>query len=535
MQRPPPYAALMQTGWWTSRWFALALVLLSAVPLLWPGVAPLIDLPGHMARYRVELGIHDSAALARYYSFEWAVMGNLGLDLLVVPLAPILGLEPAVKLIVLSIPVLTTAGLLLVAREEHGALPPTAAFALPLAYGFPVQFGFVNFALSMALALLAFGLWLRMGRMDRTWLRAILFVPIGAVVWLAHGFGWGVLGLLVFASEIVRHRARHSGLVPAAWHAGIASVPLAPPLLLMVLWRSGNVAGQTFDWFNWASKLVWIITVLRDRWAWFDCAATLVLIVLVIAAFARQAGLTTNWTLRIAALMLLLAYMLLPRVLIGSAYADMRLISYTLALAVIAIRPQDLSRDRWQMLAILATAFFLVRTAGTTIAFAGYAAHNERQLQALTHVARGSRVLALTEKPCTMSWSLSRMDHLGGMAVVRRDVFINDNWTMAGAQLMRVHYRAGRFSEDPSQMVESPKCRYRGRLDLNQAIATFPRDRFDYVWLIDAEPADWPRDPGLTRIWNSATGALYRVDGSAAGSATTASETPKGSDRRPTQ
>jgi hypothetical protein len=153
-------------------------------------------------------------------------------------------------------------------------------------------------------------------------------------------------------------------------------------------------------------------------------------------------------------------------------------------------------------------------------------------LQALDHVAPGSRVLALTEKPCAMPWQLSRMDHLGGMAVVRRDVFINDNWTMAGAQLMRLRYRAGAFSEDPSQMVEAPECRYRGRRNLADAVRDFPRDRFDYVWLIDGKPANVPAMPDLRMIWRSPTGALYRV---VAGSATIASDTPNGSVLRPTQ
>ncbi|MDB5718355.1 MAG: hypothetical protein JWM38_1782 [Sphingomonas bacterium] len=530
MQRQPPNAPEMPTGWWSTRAFAVALILLSAVPLLWPSTAPLIDLPGHMARYRVELGIHDSPALARYYGFEWALMGNLGVDLLVVPLTPIFGLELAVKLIVLTIPVMTVAGLLLIAREEHGTLPPTAAFALPLAYGYPFQFGFVNFALSMALALLAFGLWLRLGRLGRVWLRAGLFVPIGAVVWLAHGFGWGVLGLLVFASETVRQRQHEPRLIPAAFRAGLACLPLAPPLLLMVMWRSGNVAGQTADWFNWTSKLTWIVTVLRDRWALFDLASELILLGLLIAGFVRRAGLTMNWTLRICTLMLFLAFILLPRILLGSAYADMRLVSYMLAIGLIAVAPARADPRRLRMIAILATAFFLVRTTATTISFAGYANHNARQLEALEHVEPGSRVLALTEKPCRVAWSLSRMDHLGGFAVVRRDVFINDNWVMAGAQLMRLRYHAGRFSVDPSQMVEAPGCRFRGRPGLAEAIRTFPRDRFDYVWLIDGVTAHVP-PAGLRMLWRSPTGALYRI----VGSATTASETPNGSVRRPTQ
>ncbi|MFO3796683.1 MAG: S1C family serine protease, partial [Anaerolineales bacterium] len=39
--------------------------------------------------------------------------------------------------------------LLWIAREVHGRIPPTALFALPLAYSYPFQFGFVNFALSI--------------------------------------------------------------------------------------------------------------------------------------------------------------------------------------------------------------------------------------------------------------------------------------------------------------------------------------------------------------------------------------------------
>lgn len=530
MQRPP-YSLDLPTGWWTTRGFAFALVLLTALPLLWPANAPLIDLPGHMARYRVELGIHSSPPLARYYEFQWALMGNLGVDLLVVPLAPLLGLQLAVKLIVLSIPVMTAAGLLLIAREEHGVLPPTAAFALPLAYGFPFQFGFVNFALAMALALVAFGLWLRLGRLGWHRLRAALFVPIGAIVWLAHGFGWGVLGLLVFASEMVRARVTDRRFVPSALRAAIASLPLAPPLLLMVLWRSGDVAGQTGDWFNWTSKLVWLLSVLRDRWLAFDIVSMTILLVLIVAGLARRGGLAMNWTLRISSLMLFAAFVLLPRILLGSAYADMRLVSYMLAIALIAIVPAGLGPRGIRNLALLATAFFVIRTIGTTISFAGYADHNARQMAALEHVVPGSRLLAMTEKPCAMPWSLSRMDHLGGFAVVRRDVFINDNWTMAGAQLLKLRYTAGRFSEDPSQMVEAPGCKMRGRLNLGEAITDFPRDRFDYVWLIDGVPDNWPVDPGLRMVWHSATGALYRVTGSA----TTASDTPNGSVRLPTQ
>src|SRR5687768_561978 len=122
--------------WWEHPALLVALVLATAVPLLWPDVPPLLDLPGHMGRYRVQLDIDQSPVLQNFYQFEWALIGNLGVDLWVEVMAPVIGLEPAVKLIILLIPPLTAIGLLWTAYEVHGRVPPTAFFALPFAYNF---------------------------------------------------------------------------------------------------------------------------------------------------------------------------------------------------------------------------------------------------------------------------------------------------------------------------------------------------------------------------------------------------------------
>ena len=75
------------SGWWTRPWYIALLAILSVIPLLRPEVPPLIDLMGHMGRYRVELADPSSPLLTRYFSFQWALMGNLGVDLLMVPMA----------------------------------------------------------------------------------------------------------------------------------------------------------------------------------------------------------------------------------------------------------------------------------------------------------------------------------------------------------------------------------------------------------------------------------------------------------------
>lgn len=497
--------------WWERRWALALLVLLSAVPLLGPDFPPLIDLPGHMGRYRVQLDLAHSPLLARFYDFHWALIGNLGVDLLVVPFAPVLGLEGAVKLIVLAIPAMTAAGFLLVAREAHGRVPPTAMFALPLAYGYPFQFGFVNFTLSMAMAFLAFALWLRLARTGATRLRGMVFVPISFVVWTAHVFGWGTLGTLAFAAELVRQRDGGRGLLVSAIRAGVRVTPLAGPALLMLFWRSGAVEGQTADWFDFARKLQWVVMILRDRWQAFDIACFLGLL-FVLGAGVRG-PLRFAPSLLTAAAALLAVFLLLPRILIGSAYADMRLAPYMLGVALLALGVcEGVSARRARLIAGVALAFFAGRTAAVTISLWDAGRGQARELAALDQLPRGARLVSFVGAGCEGRWALARNDHLPALALVRREAFSNDQWTMAGAQLLRVRYpQAERFAGDPSQIVTGRRCRA-DWLSLDESLRKLPRGAFDYVWLIDPPRYDTRLVRGLRPIWRSGTSVLFRVE-----------------------
>lgn len=519
------------SAWWQRRWYAVALCCLMVVPLLRPDIPPLIDLLGHIGRYGVELGRAHSPSLQRYYGFEWGLIGNLGVDLLIVPMSKIFGLELGVKLIVLMIPPLTAGGLLWAAREAHGRVPATAVFALPFAYGYPFQFGFANYALSMAFAFLAFALWLRLGRLGRIGLRAVLFVPIGLLIWVCHSYGWAVLCLLVAAAELVRARDAGRGLVATVWRAGVASLPLAPPILLMLAWRSGAVAGGTANWFNWSWKLSWVLAALRDRWMSFDIAGVM-LVLLLLGAGAARTHLRFDRTLGLAALFLLAAYVLLPRILLGSAYADMRLAPYALAIAVIALRPAE--RPHWlaPALAIFGLMFLSARLAAHTVHYAALDRAYQRQLEAMRHIPIGARVMALVNLPCQGQWNYSRMDHLGSLAIGRRQAFVNGQWTMAGAQLLTIrNTAAGRFAGDPTQLLRPLHCRRRDEPVFEDTLRNFPRDAFDYFWLIDMPPERWVSEPDLIPVWRGRTGILYRI---AHGSPTSASDTPNGNERRAT-
>jgi hypothetical protein len=49
-------------------------------------------------------------------------------------------------------------------------------------------------------------------------------------------------------------------------------------------------------------------------------------------------------------------------------------------------------------------------------------------------------------------------------------------------------------------------------LTIDQSLAFFPREAFDYVWLIDPPPYNAVFAADLTPIWREGTSVLYRVN-----------------------
>jgi hypothetical protein len=438
---------------------------------------------------------------------------------LIIPLAKIFGLELAVKLIVLAIPPMTVAGFLWVAREVHGRIPPTALFALPFAFSHPFMFGFANFALSIALAFLAFGLWLRLARLHRLKLRAILFVPISLIVFFTHTFGWGVLGLLCFSGEAVRQHDSGQGWFRSGVKAALHASVMALPLLFMLVWRNSIHGGKTGHWFDFDLKWHFFLASLRDRWKWFDVGA-LTLTILVMIESLRRRELTFSRNLVFSALVLFAGYMLLPYMVFSSAYADMRMIPYVIAVLLLAIRfRMDTKRPLADVIAVLGLGFFLARIVGTTLSLSIAAEEQAAKLRALDHVPMGARVLSLVGEGCGNNWRLPRNVHLGAMTIVRRHGFTNDQWVTTGVNLLEVRYReAGPFKADPSQIIRNRGCI--GAPSIDKALKASRRGKFDFVWLVDTQSFDPQLVAGMPLVWSGSGSALYRVGASSGRSST---------------
>lgn len=178
-----------------------------------------------------------------------------------------------------------------------------------------------------------------------------------------------------------------------------------------------------------------------------------------------------------------------------------------------AIRPNStLSLGRRGLIAAAGIAFFLVRIGGGTASFWLYDRSYDRELAALQHIPAGARVASFVGRRCENPWTSNRLEHLPGLLVVRREAFSNDQWAMAGAQLLTVKKQGAEgFREDPSQIVVPEGCAGTMWRTTNQALRDFPRNAFDYVWLISPPAYDEERVAKLHPIWRSGQSVLYRV------------------------
>jgi hypothetical protein len=488
--------------WWENRYFVAAFVLLFAAPLLWPDIPPLADLPGHMSRYYLALTLDASPALQRWFEFDWVMFGNLGVDLIMIPLGGVFGIETGTKIIVALIPPLAVWGYVLVARGIHGHIPPTAYFAAPFAFSYPFQFGFVNFAIATALAFITFGLWLRM-KPDRY--RAIVFVGIAFLLWLAHVYGWVVLCVLIFASELASRQKIKSLFLQC--------LPLASPLVIMV-WQATvaqSSASLFQDWFNMLPKLAFFLSPLRDYWFAWDVGALFFLIGIYIMML-RTKGFAVDKRMAIAALIFLLLFLVMPRVAMGSVLADMRLVPFIFICAFLAVRVEKgATVIKPGVIAVVATGFAFMRLIGTCYSYFLYDKEFDRELAAVSAIPQNAAMIALVGYKQDESWRLPRKGHLPSFAIIRKQAFSNDQYVIPSQQALRViQTPAPSFDRDPSQYAFDAKT-------MAQKVSDIPigSGKVDTLWIIDDPRGAPPAPAGMRSAWRNGSSAVFVIDNKA--------------------
>ncbi len=442
----------------------VALALLAALPVLSATYPQMTDYPAHLARWHVMLNIDASADLQRLYGFRWQWMPNLGCDLLVWPLAKVLGLELAGRVIAALVPALLAASLLTVDRVLHGRIGVGGLLALVTVWSPSLLMGFLNWVLALALAFFAFALWLRMeGKAARRW----LFLGIAPLVWLCHLSGWGVLGVLIFGCEW--QRRGFAKAIPTTW-------PLWPPAVLSLLFGAGDSGAMTWGDDLLVDKLSNWVMALRDQSARLDLLTVGVLVVTITVAWRK--GLMDGRIGR-AALLIFALSCVMPRHLGGGDFADYRLVPVALACGVLAIRWQAL---RWVL--GLALAPFVLRLALTSVAWIAGSQQTAQMLAAVDQLPRGT-VIAGAKAEDPFLWDQPATSHVFAWATVRRDALTNADFAISNLHMIAHADEADPV--DPSQRVLISEG------EAANLAAFAPAARADYLWFTGArEPSALP-------------------------------------------
>jgi len=426
---------------------------------------PASDYYSHVGSFYVML---HNVELAHYYHFEWSLIGNLGSELVVAALGPILGVENAARLIFALVPALTTAGLLLLSRQAHRRIQPTVLFALPLIYSFPFNYGFLNYCLGLAVAFLAAAAWI--GLSERLVAQAICGTLLAGVVWITHFAAFGVFMVIIASYALVSTRSLRRTILlvaPATW-----------PLFLTILWRSGSGSGGMF--FAWEWKPHWIADFLRSEWKWFDRGSAAFILLTAGTLFAfwvreRRSG----TALVVAGIALLGLFLILPNQVFGSTFTDARLVPPALMLLMTGLTPPP---RHVTAVTVIGAAFVIVRLLYVTVTWETRSNEIETELRVIDSVPAGSRIAVLAYASGCESWPMFGLDHIPSLAIPRRQAFVNTLWDQPGSQLVQPTYNRGLgFNGAASGGVRKPGSLCVGE-PLEIRLKTLPRNRFDFLW-----------------------------------------------------
>lgn len=466
-------------------WLGIVFSILASLPALVAWAPQMTDYPSHLAGFKVMLDHGYDPFLAHYFLFNWQWTGNLGAELLMVPLAPIFGLELAGRLIVALIPFLTGLSIIAVAWSLRRRIGVGAILAFATIWSPSLLMGFLNYSLSLAMALFAFALWVRME--ESPW-RRVVFVPISFGVWLCHVSGWGIMGVLVFGYEWTRRRGWGD------WIPFTKPWPLVFPLVPMLAGMGANSKVSYGRWGVLEYKWGILYKAMRSYDQVFDIASLcVVLAVIAFAVLSKRFDGRAGW----AALILLVLTILVPRQIFGGDYADYRLSTTALMIACLAV---DWQVPRWGLL--LAGMLFTSRIATTTVVWYEDAQTARKMIAALDEVPVGARVATAVAIPRSQ-WLFGPFEHFGSYAVVRRSAMENSNFALPDVHMLSMRETKYRFN-DPTQRILYSDNQH---IDLRKFK---PARHADYLWYIgEAQPVALP--DGARIVYSTSNSILARL------------------------
>lgn len=388
-----------------SRWLvALLAAGLLVLPLFFATIPPLMDYPNHLARiYVLAFAAHDPV-LSRIYAAQWSIIPDLGIDIVMPPMLKIMPVYLAGRVMLGAVLLLPVAGAAVYSRVAFGRFSFWPLGAGLVSYGAAFIAGYMNFQLSIGLALLAASLWLAWG--DR---RPLAITPAAAacavIVFFCHIFGLVFLAVLISSHELAALLKQRDTGRPfwrhAVWRAGWRSARLVgvfglPAILYGLTQLHAARTGPLYIhplplWF--AAK---VAMLAAPFWGYRLSLSivTLLVVVALLYVLIRERALKAAAGSGVALVALLALYLALPLAVKGATYPDGRVAILVGFLLFAGFTPELRPRAELAAAGVL-TALLLAQIASTTIVWHDYNRIVAAFEATIAPVAPGARVLAV--------------------------------------------------------------------------------------------------------------------------------------------
>lgn len=502
-------------------WLSAALVLAASltVPFFLIDVPPVLDYPNHLARYFV-LAHPDDPVLAQMYAPRWAILPNIGMD--VIGAALLAWTDPHVGgrlLLALSL-FAPVAGVVAYSRAAFGRFTYWPLASALVAWNAVFFLGFMNFLLSVGLAFAAAALWIALDRRRHRLCAAVVAAIALAAVFFCHIFGVLLAALLIGSYELARLVvAGRSGTLTigeAVRTGGLMVLALAPSV---ALYLASPLAGESTPGTWDVAQKAFVTFAPFTVYSTALTVATGLAVFIVVVLGWRDAVFARGVPLALACLGLV--FLVAPSTLKGGTFIEARLALMIVLLMFAGMQP-GLPRRQGLLAALVLSVLIGIRTIHVALAWFDHRQDLADVRSVIARVEPGSRVLVARGHPGHETAGVSpperalpglyRLDgHLGALLVIERRAFWPLMFADPAQQPLAVKPPFDRLAQPLGEPVDWPLLLKDSFSASDLAAARYLPDwrkAFDHVLLIDP-PAPLQPPPGLAPLASSPYAILY--------------------------
>jgi hypothetical protein len=494
-QRAHPYTSFI---------IIASVVLLTASPIIWYSHIPLQDYPNHLARLQIHKTLTINPHLSHFFTYRWALVPNLGIDLLTYPFLYVIPTEVVGRIAIIISFMIIYGGTILLDRKLNQDNWGLSLFSGIFLYCGALRFGFINYFIGVGFAIVALWIWIWY-REKADSIRIVMFPLAGGLVLLLHLFAFGVYAVGVAGYECsllwekfrIEQRLRMSLFrIPA-----VAVFSLTTPPLLLWLNKNSNGPAQILWGYDFAKKIQGIISPL------FYCqpVVEIPLLLLVFGVFAWALATKTiivNSRMIIPLAVFAVTFIVMPFALSPTAYfADYRLPSAIAFIALVSFGWGKKSLARNNVLRLLLSVCLILRVGSIFLEWQPAQAMIEEYYTALQLVPPGSRLLVTIGDSHSLFGNRNPpLSHVPVFAAAMHGIFDPDTFTNGtepnGFQLLSLtpDYRDYWLDAPPNA----------SRID--------DIKRYDYLVAVYRPPVRIPAGFTLREIKRGQTFVLYHIE-----------------------